>query len=74
METAIISVEVFADDKSCTVDFCYGFDGITDVSKIEYCIGGAVMNFLPMYGNDEDFTEKFNESLDDYINAELLKT
>ena len=68
---ATINIEVMAVDKPCVVEFCFGHEGITDVNKLEYKIGGSITNFLPMYNYDDEFKGKVNEELDNYIKKHL---
>ena len=64
---ATINIDIWASEKPFIVDFEYGSDGITDVSKIEYLINGSKINILPMYNSDELFTVQLNEELKDYL-------
>ena len=68
--TAVIKIPIFS-DKKFEIDFCFGYDGITDVTRIDYNSNGCIANLLPMYIGDEEFRSDINEELEDYLNKHL---
>ena len=62
-----ININIGGSEKPFEVDFEFGYDGITDVNKIENNTDGSITNLLPMYNSDKIFTDNLNEDLTDYL-------